>query len=169
MLEEGYAAVTTRRVAERAGFKSPLVHYYFKTTDDLLINIYRRGAKANLQRHSDAMTRGDLLDALWEVNADPERTALGLEFMALANHRKFIRDEMAQFAEQIRAVQIIALEHFLRKHCDGPPPITPASLTVVLAAIARTLVMENGVGITLGHDECRETVMRILRSFAGVA
>jgi AcrR family transcriptional regulator len=32
MLEEGYAAVSSRRVAERADLKPQLVHYYFRTT-----------------------------------------------------------------------------------------------------------------------------------------
>ena len=37
MREEGYAAVTSRRVAAKAGLKPQLVHYYFRTMDDLFI------------------------------------------------------------------------------------------------------------------------------------
>ena len=37
MIDEGYAAVSTRRVAAKAGLTPPLVHYYFPTTDDLLL------------------------------------------------------------------------------------------------------------------------------------
>ena len=43
--EEGYAAVSTRRVAAKAGLKPSLVHYYFTTTDDLLLAMSRRGAE----------------------------------------------------------------------------------------------------------------------------
>ena len=35
LLEEGYAAVTTRRIAAEAGVHAPLLHYYFLTIDDL--------------------------------------------------------------------------------------------------------------------------------------
>jgi TetR/AcrR family transcriptional regulator len=42
MVEEGYAAVTSRRVAERAGLKSKLVHYYFRTMEDLFVAVYER-------------------------------------------------------------------------------------------------------------------------------
>ena len=35
MLEEGYAAATSRRVAAKAGVKPALVHYYFPTMDEL--------------------------------------------------------------------------------------------------------------------------------------
>ena len=47
MLEEGYAAISTRRVAKEAGLKPPLVHYYFPTTDDLfLATLSNRGYRA---------------------------------------------------------------------------------------------------------------------------
>ena len=45
MLDEGYAAVTTRRVAKDAGLTSALVHYYFPTTDDLLVALYRKASE----------------------------------------------------------------------------------------------------------------------------
>src|SRR5262249_23627983 len=35
MREEGYPAVTTRRLAGRVGVSNQLVHYYFRTMDDL--------------------------------------------------------------------------------------------------------------------------------------
>src|SRR5690606_8658395 len=39
MLEKGYAAVTTRQVAKLLGLTPALIHYYFPTTDDLLVSI----------------------------------------------------------------------------------------------------------------------------------
>ena len=46
MLREGYAAVSSRRVAAEAGIKPQLVHYYFRTMDDLFLETYRRRATA---------------------------------------------------------------------------------------------------------------------------
>jgi len=42
MLEEGYAAVTTRRVATRAGVNNGLIHYYFGTMDSMFVDLFRR-------------------------------------------------------------------------------------------------------------------------------
>ena len=42
MLEEGYAAVSSRKVASRAGLTSQLLHYYFRTMDDLFIAVFVR-------------------------------------------------------------------------------------------------------------------------------
>ena len=88
MVEEGYAAVTSRRVAARAGLKPQLVHYYFRTMDDLFIALVRRGAEQNLVRQSRALASPQPLRALWELSCDPTGATLTLEFSALANHRK---------------------------------------------------------------------------------
>src|ERR1700756_1229947 len=48
LLEEGYAAVTSRRVAERAGLKPQLVHYYFRTMEDLFLAVFHRRAEEGL-------------------------------------------------------------------------------------------------------------------------
>src|SRR5690606_21688674 len=41
LLREGYASVTSRRVAAEAGLKPQLVHYYFRTMDDLFLEVFR--------------------------------------------------------------------------------------------------------------------------------
>ena len=48
LLEEGYASVTSRRVAEKAGLKPQLVHYYFRTMEDLFLAVFHRRAEEGL-------------------------------------------------------------------------------------------------------------------------
>ena len=141
------------------------MHYYYKTIDDLLIAVYRRSAERSLHRHVEAMSRADPLLALWEVNAEPDRTSLAMEFMAMANHRKFIREEIARYAEQIRAIQVVALNRYFRERGLTPAPVAELPMTVILAAIARLLLMESGVGISLGHDETRKAIEDFLKGF----
>src|ERR1700733_3714063 len=99
MLEEGYAAVTSRRVAEKAGLKPQLVHYYFRTMDDLFLAAFRRRAEGALRRQAPVVEPGRALRALWALSDDPTNTALTMEFAALANHRKSIRTEITRYAE----------------------------------------------------------------------
>ncbi|MCI4589465.1 TetR/AcrR family transcriptional regulator [Sphingobium sp. BYY-5] len=153
LVEEGYAAVSGRKVASRAGLNPSLVHYYFPTTDDLLVTAYQRGAEQSLERHKEAALADDPWAALWALSIDPSRTALAMEFMALANHRKAIRGEIARYADEIRAVQSVALKRAMEKAGIDLGPCTPATASVLLAGIARVLVMEEGVGIVAGHDE----------------
>src|SRR6476659_6415293 len=50
MVDEGYAAATSRRVAAKAGVKAALVHYYFPSMDDLFVAVQRRTRRAVVHR-----------------------------------------------------------------------------------------------------------------------
>ena len=45
---EGYAAATSRRVADEVGVQRALVYYYFPTMDDIYLAVLRRGTEARL-------------------------------------------------------------------------------------------------------------------------
>lgn len=167
IVEQGYAAVSGRKVASKAGLNASLVHYYFPTTEDLLVEAYRRGAEQSLERHKEAALSENPLRALWTLSADPSRTALAMEFMALANHRKAIGVEIAHYAEQIRTVQAAALARFIEGARIDLGPCTPLAATVLLAGIARALVMEEGVGIRSGHEDTRAFVEWLLNRLDG--
>jgi AcrR family transcriptional regulator len=84
MLEEGYAAATSRRVAALAGVNRPLVHYYFPTMDDLYLAVFRRGAAANLDRQQQALASDRPLTRSGRRSASRAARGLLLEFMGLA-------------------------------------------------------------------------------------
>ena len=52
---------------------------------------------------------------LWQLNADPRGARFNIEFVALANHRKAIRTEIARYAERFRAAQLEAVTTALRR------------------------------------------------------
>ena len=156
--EEGYAAVSTRRVAAKAGLKPSLVHYYFTTTDDLLLAMSRRGAEESDRMIDEAMRSDDPVRALWRFLTDSSRIAVALEFMALANHRKAVRAHMAEHCEEVRRREVEIFTRVLGERLAGPDGVPAAGLSLVLAGIGRALVMEGGLGVTAGHDEARAFV-----------
>jgi len=166
LLDEGYAAVTSRRVSAEAGVKPPLVHYYFRTMDDLFVALYRRGADAGLARARAAVTEERPLEAVWQVLADPRGAKFTLEFVALANHRKAIRAEIARDADQVRELQLAAVRAELQRlgisEDDVPPPV----LLLVLAGVGQVLRIEQGLGVTGGHEEAVAFVERTLRELS---
>ncbi|MBX6387862.1 MAG: TetR/AcrR family transcriptional regulator [Frankia sp.] len=170
MIEDGYAAATSRRVAARAGVKPALVHYYFRTMDDLFIALLRRGAQATLRRYDQALAADQPLRALWELSNDPRDAALTMEFIALANHRKAIRAEIATYAERFREKQIATLARALRESTDGARAgagagvdgVTPAALIFIMTAVSRIMVLERALGIGTGHQETLALVQRFL-------
>ena len=124
LLEEGYAAVTSRRVAERAGLKAQLVHYYFRTMEDLFLEVFRRRAEEGLGVLKTALESPQPLWALWRFSTMPEATRLTMEFMGLANHRKALRAEIVYYAERFREEQnkaiAAALRALRRRHLRCP-------------------------------------------------
>ena len=154
--DEGYAAASTRRVAQHAGLKPSLVHYYFPTTDDMLLAVFRRGAAQSDEMIDRALNSADPVRALWRFFSDTSRTALAMEFMALAIHRDGIRAEIAKHSDAMRQRQTELFERLLGDRLADIG--AAAGLSVVLAGIGRALVMENGLGIDSGHAETRELV-----------
>lgn len=159
MLEEGYAAVTVRRVAKDAQLSSALLHYYYPTADDLLVALYRQSSQQDLETLERALAAPDPICALWRYQTDSARTALGVEFLALANHRKAIRTEIARFAAHARTVQAKALKPLLGK---GRESVSAEAASMLLTSISRNLIMESAVGISLGHADARAVVERYL-------
>jgi AcrR family transcriptional regulator len=156
ILDEGYAAVSTRRVGKQIGLTAALVHYYFPTTDDLFVAVFRRAAEKTSALFQEALESEQPLHALWRFTIELPYTALAMEFMALANHRKAVRSEIARHGDNLRRIQSQALSKLpFGKEAGSASPL---GLTVVLVGIARLLVMETSLGISLGHDEAQEIV-----------
>jgi AcrR family transcriptional regulator len=165
MVEEGYAAATSRRVAAKAGVKPALVHYYFPTMDELYLAVFRRGAAVYLERQQKALASDRPLHAFWDTLTEPKDTRLLLEFMGLANHRKEIKAEIAAWSERWRDMQITALNFIVREHDINTSEFPPAAIAVIIASIGRTLVLEQGLGTAGGHEEAVALVNRFLDRF----
>lgn len=153
IFKDGYGALSTRKVAARAGLKPSLVHYYFPTTDDLLLAVSRRGADESDRMIEQALTSGDPVRALWRFFIDTSRTRMALEFMALANHREALRAHMAHHCEAMRERETRIFRKLIGDRLDGPDGLDPAALSVVLAGIGRAIVMEENLGVTAGHED----------------
>jgi AcrR family transcriptional regulator len=168
MLDEGYAAVTSRRVAEKAGLKPQLVHYYFRTMDDLFLEMFRRRAEQMLKYHALALKSPQPLWALWELGTDPAGTALTMEFIALANHRKALRAEIAKYAELFRSEQIKALTSAMERYDIDFDEFSPTVLMVLMTGATQVLVQEQAaLGMTAGHAETVRFAEKWLRFLEG--
>jgi AcrR family transcriptional regulator len=164
MLEDGYAAVTSRRVAAKAGLKPQLVHYYFRTMDDLVVAVIRRSGELNLDRMAQARALGHPLQAVWTLTRDSKTAALSMEFLALANHRKAVRDEVKRYAEQTRLVQTAALTRYFERN-GLTPKVPPITATLAMTGILQLLVLEAEHGISLGHAETEACLEEYLCQF----
>jgi AcrR family transcriptional regulator len=151
LLEEGYAAVTSRRVAAAADLKPQLVHYYFRTMDDLFLEIFRRRAEQNLERLDREVAKDGSLRNIWRLNADPRGAGFLIEFAALANHRKAIRKEIADYAERYRAAQLKALRAALKASKLDERVLPAEAALLLMTGLTQIMGIEQMLGVTTGH------------------
>jgi AcrR family transcriptional regulator len=166
MLEEGYAAVTSRGIARRAGLPNA-IHYYFETMDDLFIELFRRGATRSLAQQEVALASPQPLWAFWDLLLDRSNGELNIEFIALANHRKAIRSEIAESSRTFRRSQFAALTGLIEGSRSPVGSRSPEAVVLVLSAVSRFLTTENAFDLDIGHAAVVELVEECIRDIEG--
>jgi len=163
MLEEGYAAVTYRVLAARAGVTGGLVQYYFPNLDDLFLALLGRRSERNVERlHETLASRPDeTLRIVWEFSTDETSAALLTEFLALANHRKSIRAAIHEVIERTRNAQLQVLSERW-DHYPDLRALSPEAVLFLLHGIPKMVMLEEAVGMSSGHREVLELVERRL-------
>ncbi len=162
ILEEGYAAVSSRNVAARAGIQAPLLHYYFPTIDELFVAVLRRRSEPNVERMKTAMGSPEPFKAWWELASDPRGTALLLEFVAAANHRPALKAEVGKAAYQVRRMQMQTLEAILPEYGLDPEDFPPAFIAAAMQGIAFAIVADEAAGFDTAHGEARAGMDRLV-------
>lgn len=153
MREEGYAAVSSRRIAVRAGLKSKLVHYYFRNMDELFLAVYKRIEDEHFAELTKVLASRKPLRAMWKLNMDVTNTGMVLELNALASHRKVLRAEIARASERLRLFQSALLERAVEEAEGRSTPVPPMVLSVLALALSRLLAMDSVMGVSSGRDE----------------
>src|SRR3954454_4555832 len=132
MLQDGYAAVSSRRVATAVGIQAPLVHYYFSTLDDLFVAVLQRRAGRNVERMAEVFDSPEPLLEWWRQASDPRGTALFVELLAAANHRPALKAEVGKVAKRVRAMQIERLTTMLDEYGIYPEEVPSALVAATM-------------------------------------
>jgi AcrR family transcriptional regulator len=160
---EGYAELTSRRVAERVGVKQRLVYYYFHRMDDLIVATFRRLASREIERLKLAAASDRPLHEIWKVCIDTEDSRLVSEFIALANRVPDLRAEVIAFVEDSRRIQTSALQAAVSRSPQGPA-MPPSGLAFAATSMALALGREAQLGVRTGHADAREAIEDLLRT-----
>jgi AcrR family transcriptional regulator len=164
MLEEGYASISYRALAAKAGVTASLVQYYFPSLDDIFLAAIRRYSERNLEHLRTALQKrtDDPLHAMWDYSWGEATGALITEFMALGNHRKSIQSEIADVTERMRKLQIEVLNETFGTDVRFEGDLSPSALILLITGIPKFLSLEEGVGVETAHAEVVRAVERYL-------
>lgn len=166
MLEEGYPSVTYRALATKAGVTPSLVQYYFPSLDDIFVAAIKRYSGRGLKYLTEALERraDDPLRAVWEYSWDEATGALITEFMALGNHRKSVRTEIAAVTESVRRMQLDALVAKYGKNARPIGDLSLPALQLLMSGLPKFLNLEEGIGVKSAHDEVTKAFERYIGS-----
>lgn len=157
---EGYGALSARRLAEKVGLKRQIVHYYFRTIEELLLSVVRFYGDSGLARMREALRR-EPLQSLWEVQADSSATTFA--FVAMASHQPAVRAEMRRYMEEFRKVQTDAIAAYFEAR-SIEPALPPVAIAILIQSVAQTLATESSIGSTRGHAEAKTAIEATLQS-----
>src|ERR1700761_4727467 len=166
MLEEGYASVSYRALAAKAGFTPSLVQYYFPSLDDIFLGAIQRYSERNLASLAELLEArsDDPLHALWDFSWDEATGALMTEFLALGNHRKSIQSAIAEVTNQVRAIEVEALARKFGKGARLDGGLSLGAVALLVTGIPKFLNLEEGVGVDGAHDEVVKAIEKQLDS-----
>jgi AcrR family transcriptional regulator len=169
MHEEGYAAVSSRKIAAKAGLKSQLVHYYFRSMDELFLALFQRVEEQQFQRLTLAIAAKKPLHTLWKISIDATGPWLNKEFIALATHREHLRREIARAAERTRRVYAAVLARVLEERGMAQGSFPPIVLSILLDGVSRLINSEAALGTEAGHAETIAFIEHYLGQIEGPA
>jgi AcrR family transcriptional regulator len=160
IVEKGYAAVSSRRIAAEAQVSFQLVHYYFEAMDDLFVALIQRSISRSMQRLENISNSLTPLRDLWDMNKDTRGAALVLQFMALAMHSPKVHSAIAEFGFQFRDRQVTIVRDYLATKTG--PSMPPGAVASLLEFTARMIVFDGLLGVSVGHIETLDVLEKAL-------
>ena len=162
---EGHSAVTVRRIAAHAGLKRQLIHYYFRSMEELFLEVLRRAYERHFVRLAGALAAPNPVRSLWEVAFLAEAILFEIYTLPLANQFESVRSSIATFLSRSREMQVDTLRAFLDRRPASPLDPSPEAMALFIRGIAREIAVERHLGMGIGHAEAIANIDRYLTYF----
>ena len=165
LIDVGYAGITTRKLAERAGVNHGLVHYYFGSIENVLLRTLDRFTERLIARQRALYAADVPFIEKWRtamrylVEEDVRYEKVWLELQALAWNRAEMREQVMQVDERWRAV---LTEAFAKPRERLGIDIPLEALVSLVVTFNLGIIVERLSGITTGHAELLEWIDRFL-------
>lgn len=163
---EGYSAVTSRRLAAFAGLKPQLVHYYFRTMDELFEAVFKRAGEQYLAYLRGVKDEPDSLVQIWRLSCDRDVAVTTVEFLALANRHEGIRKLIAHYSEEYKKIHVAIIEVAMRRRGVDIAQWPPAILAVILENLPTILAINAQLSGMSEPRDAQEFIGRFIERFA---
>jgi len=157
LVQHGHAGITSRALASEAGVNHGLVHYYFGSMEEVLVQVLERFTERLVERQREMYAADIPFLKKWETawayqdeDLESGYSKIWLELQALAWNHPELRERVARVDAEWRAVLTEAFTQALEEY--GVEERFPASAIVPLVmTFAQGLALERLSGIREGH------------------
>jgi AcrR family transcriptional regulator len=167
LVEVGYAEITTRRLAEEAGVNHGLVHYYFGSNENLMVQALERFTGRLIGRQRELYAADVPFVEKWRtamrylVSEDVTYEKVWLELQSLAWNNAELRERLARVNGEWRAV---LTEAFEEPHRELGIEMPLEALVALVMTFNIGVIVERLGGVDTGHAELLEWIDRWLSS-----
>ena len=174
LIREGAAGISTRQLAREAGQNHGLVHYYFGSVDELLIQALERFTERVLERQramyaSDAPFVEKWRQAMGFIEDDLESgyPKVWAELQALAWNRPELRERLRDVHERWRSLLRQALAEALEEYGVDDSGLSPEAWAALVMQFNEGLLFERLLGFDRGHEELLTAIEEWLGAMGG--
>ena len=158
LVESGHAAITVRAVAERAGVNQGLVHYYFGSMDELLVQTLERFTDRLIARQTELYAGPEPFIEKWRkamgyLTGDLESgyQKVWFELQALAWNHEGMRNRVRQVLESWVGVLRPAFARGLAELRVDSTTLPPDVAVALVATFNQGIILERLSGADSGH------------------
>ena len=155
LVDVGYAGITTRRLADEAGVNHGLVHYYFGSNENLLVQALERFTERLIDRQRELYAADLPFVEKWRtamrylVSEDVSYEKVWLELQAFGWNNAGLRERLARVNAEWRAVLTDA---FAEPHRELGIAMPLEALVSLVITFNVGIIVERLGGIETGHD-----------------
>lgn len=169
LVEVGYAGITVRRLAERAGVNHGLVHYYFGSMQELLLKVVERFTDGLVERQRLMYARDVPFIDKWreamrflDEDTDSGYHKVWFELQAMGWNDERVRGRLQQVHRRWTDVVLPAFEAGLAELGVDTGRYPPQAVVSLVVTFNEGIMLERLSGVDSGHRELLRMIDRQL-------
>ena len=169
LVDVGYAAITTRKLAEEAGANLGLVHYYFGSMEELFLQVLERFTEQLIARQRAMYAApgpyiGKWREAMRYLEEDRSYQKIWWELQAMAWNRPEFRPRVARVHQAWREAMRSAVAGALKSYKLAGGELSDEAWITLIVTVNEGIILERLSGIDRGHRELLAAIDRWLES-----
>ena len=171
LISDGYATISTRRLAEEAGVNHGLVHYYFGSMEQLFVRVLERFTEQLIARQREMYAADIPFIEKWRramAYLDEDRVSgyqkIWFELQALAWNRPDLRERLIRVRHQWAEVLTEACQRACGEYGIDTERFPVEALATLVGTFNEGIILNRLGGVYEGHAALMEMIDRWLVS-----